>query len=213
MQGLIGRKVGMTQVYDGDGKRVAVTVIQAGPCVVVQRKTARQDGYDAVQLGFDEQKEHRVPRPQLARFKKAGVAPQRTLREFRCDAEEGAQAGDSVGVAIFDGVGYVNVIGTTKGRGFAGVVRRHGMGGGPMTHGGHSKRRVGSIGQCAFPSRVAKNRRMPGHMGNVRVTQENLQVIQVRGEDNVILVKGAVPGPTGGVVLVTKSIKKAGRSA
>jgi len=213
MQGLIGRKLGMTQVYDGDGRRVAVTAIEVGPCSVVQCKTAERDGYQAVQLGFGEQKEHRVARPRLGRFRKIGAAPRRYLKEFALDNGEEPKAGDSVTVAdVFAGVTHVDVVGVTKGRGFQGAVKRHRMGGGRMTHGGHSKRRIGSIGQCSYPARVAKGKRMPGHMGQVRVTVQNLAVVQVRGEDNLLLVRGAVPGPAGAILEVRKALKKAGRT-
>jgi large subunit ribosomal protein L3 len=212
MQGLIGRKLGMTQVFDGEGHRVAVTAIQAGPCVVVQRKTRESDGYEAVQLGFDDAKTKHTTQPMAGHFAKAGVTPKRVLREMAPEAGDEQKPGDVVTVALFEGVGFVDVTGLTKGRGFQGVVRRHGMSGGPITHGGHSKRRVGSIGQNAVPARVHKNKRMPGHMGHTRITQQNLRVVAVRPDDNVILVHGAVPGPTGGLVLVSKALKKAGKS-
>ena len=208
MQGLLGKKMGMTQVYDEAGRRVPVTVIEAGPCVVVQRKTQACDGYDAVQLGFQEVKESRVTKPALGRFKKAGCPAIRHLREFRLDDGEDIAVGQTVTVVIFDGVSNVDVTGTTKGRGFQGVVKRYRMAGGRMTHGGHSKRQPGAIGQCAYPARVAKGQRMPGHMGHVRVTQGNLRVFQVRGDDNVLLVEGSVPGPTGGLVVVRKALHK-----
>jgi large subunit ribosomal protein L3 len=213
MDGLIGTKQGMTQVHDGQGRYVAVTVLEVGPCIVVQRKTKSQDGYDAVQVGFGEQKEHRVSRPLLARFKKAGVTPKRWLREFRLGEGEDLKAGDSVGVKIFEGVSHVDVSGAGTGRGFQGVVRRHHMRGGKMTHGGHSKRRVGSIGQRATPGNVERGKRMPGHMGNRRVTQQSLAVVAVRGEENVLLVRGAVPGPTGSLVIVRKALKRAEKKA
>jgi len=214
MQGLIGRKMGMTQVFDDQGHRVAVTVIEAGPCVVIQKKTAEKDGYDAVQLGFGEQKAHRVTKPQLARYKHADTTPKRLLKEFSLDDGEDFDVGDAVTVnGVFDEVTHVDVTAMTKGRGFQGVVKRHRMGGGRMTHGGHSKRRVGSIGQCSYPANVAKGQRMPGQMGRVRVTQQNLKIVAVRGEDNLLLVRGAVPGPTGGFVVVRKALKKAGKKS
>jgi large subunit ribosomal protein L3 len=208
MEGLIGKKLGMTQVFDEKGDRVPVTVLAAGPCVVVQRKTLKKDGYDAVQVGFDEVKERSVNKPALGRFKKAEVTPRRILREFRVDEASERKAGDTIDVsAIFDGISHVDVVGTTKGRGFAGVVKRWGMKGGRMTHGGHSKRRVGAIGQCAYPARVAKGKRMPGHMGNVKVMQQNLKVVQIRPEENLLLVRGAVPGAKGSVVIIRKALK------
>jgi large subunit ribosomal protein L3 len=208
MQALIGRKLGMTQVYDRDGVRVPVTVLAVGPCPVVQRKTKAMDGYEAVQIGFGDTIEKRLGKPRTARFTKLGLTPCRHLAEFRVDADEAAKAGDVLGAAIFEGVDYVDVEGVTKGRGFQGVVMRHRMAGGPETHGGHSKRRVGSIGQCSFPARVIKGQRMPGHMGHVKVTTQNLKVVALRGEDNVLLVRGAVPGPKGAIVTVRKALKK-----
>jgi large subunit ribosomal protein L3 len=178
----------------------------------VQRKTPVADGYEALQIGFDVCKEKHATKPLLGHFRKAGVAPARVLREFAVEAGDEQKAGDTVTVALFDGVAAVDVTGITKGRGFQGVVKRHRMAGGPLTHGGHSKRRVGSIGQNAVPSRVHKGKRMPGHMGNVRVTQQNLRVVAIRPEDNVILVHGAVPGPTGALLVVRKALKKAGKS-
>lgn len=213
MNGLIGKKVGMTQVYDANGHRTAVTVLQAGPCVVVQRKTSAKDGYDAVQLGYEEQKESRLTKPLAARFKKAGVSAMRHLKEFAVADGDEMKEGDTVSLDIFEGVTHVDVTGVTKGRGFAGVVKRHRMAGGRMTHGGHSKRRVGAIGQCASPSRVAKLQRMPGHMGNINVTQQNLKVVEMRGDDNLLLIKGAIPGPNGGIVMVRRALKKTGQSA
>jgi len=208
MQGLIGKKLGMTQVFDGEGHRVAVTVVEAGPCVVVQKKTAEKDGYEAVQLGFGEHTEKNVPKAALSRFKKAGTTPKVWLREFTLDRGEEVKEGDTITAAIFEGVSHVDVMGTTKGRGFQGVVRRHRMRGGPMTHGGHSKRRIGSNGQNAFPARVLKGKRMPGHLGNVRMTQQNLKVVQVRGTENVLLIRGSIPGPNGSVIVVKKALKK-----
>jgi large subunit ribosomal protein L3 len=208
MQALIGKKLGMTQVYDQDGTRVPVTVLAVGPCPVVQRKTTATDGYEAVQVGFGETRENRLSKPQAARFTKAGVPFCRHLGEFKVEADDEVKAGDTLGADVFEGVDYVDVEGVTKGRGFAGVVKRHRMAGGRMTHGGHARRRVGSIGQCSYPARVAKGQRMPGHMGHVKVTTQNLKVVAVRGEDNVVLVRGAVPGPKGAIVTVRKALKK-----
>jgi large subunit ribosomal protein L3 len=203
----------MTEVFDEEGRRLAVTVLEVGPCVVVQRKTLENDGYEAVQLGFCDQKEQRVAKPALARFKRIGATPKRWLKEFAVDAGDEVKAGDTVTAAsVFGETRYVDVCGITKGRGFQGVVRRHRMAGGRKTHGGHSKRRVGSIGQCSYPARVAKGQRMPGHMGRVRVTRQNLRVVDMDGDRNVILVGGSVPGPTGAVVAVKKALKKTSRS-
>ena len=211
MQAIIGKKIGMTQVFDEQGVHVPVTALQLGPCVVVQIKTAGKDGYDAVQLGFGERKAKNAGKAQEGHCKKAGVALQRSLREVRLDAGETVKVGDMVGAAQFKDVAFVDVLGLTKGRGFQGVVKRHGFGGGPASHGHMAHRRPGSIGNRTWPSRVFKNRRMGGHMGFVHMTQQNLKVVQVREEDNVILVRGAVPGPTGGILLVRKAIKKAAK--
>ncbi len=213
MNGILGRKLGMTQIFDDAGRRVAVTVIAAGPCQVVQRKTKARDGYEAVKLGFEPQKASRLSKSAVGEYTKAGLEPQRTMREFPCTAEEDLTPGTRVTVAQFEGATHVDVTGTSKGRGFAGVIKRYNMAGGPMTHGGHSKRRVGSIGQCSFPGRVMKGQKMPGHMGNARVTQQNLKLLAVRAEENLLLVQGAIPGPNGGLVLVSKALKKAGQSA
>ncbi|MDA3797879.1 MAG: 50S ribosomal protein L3 [Kiritimatiellae bacterium] len=208
MQGLIGKKLGMTQIFDKDGARIAVTVVEAGPCPVIQKKTKDVDGYEAVQLGFDEMKESRVTKPMLGKFKKAGVAPCRFLAEFKMDEGEEVNEGDSVTTSIFEADIFLDVVGVTKGRGFQGVVKRHNMAGGRMTHGGHSKRRVGSIGQCSYPARVAKGQRMPGHMGASRVSQQNLKLAEIRAEDNLLLIKGSIPGANGSVVIVKKALKK-----
>lgn len=209
MQGLIGKKVGMTQVFDEKGVHIPVTVIALGPCVVLQRKNIERDGYEAVQLGFQEQKESRVSKPQLGHLKKTGATPKRVVREFRVGADEAAKEGDTITAEVFEGVTYVDISGVTKGRGFQGVVKRHRMGGGRASHGGKATlRRPGSIGMRTKPGRVFKNKRMPGHMGHVNITTQNLRVVQVRKDDNAILVEGAVPGPNGGVVVVKKAIKK-----
>ena len=208
MEGIIGRKIGMTQVYDDKGRRVTVTVIQAGPCPVVQVKTPATDGYSAAQLGFDEQKPSRLPKAEVKHFEKAGVKPCKLTKEFALDADEAVKAGDLVTVNIFDGVKFVDVSGVTKGRGFAGVVRRYGMRGGPMTHGGHSKRRVGSIGARDLPGWVDKGKRMPGHKGDVNRKVRNLLIVQVRPEDNLLLVEGSIPGAKGGYVFICKALKK-----
>lgn len=213
MNGILGRKLGMTQIFDDAGRRVAVTVIAAGPCLVVQRKTQALDGYEAVKLGFEPQKASRLSKAEVGEYSKAGIETQRMMREFPCTADEDLAPGARVTVEQFAGVTHVDVVGTSKGRGFAGVIKRYNMAGGPMTHGGHSKRRVGSIGQCSYPGRVMKGQKMPGHMGNARVSQQNLKLLAVRAEENLLLVQGAVPGPNGGVVLVSKALKKAGKTA
>lgn len=212
MRGIIGKKLGMTEVYDAQGRRVAVTAIAVGPCVVVQRKTKDQDGYEAVQVGFTEQKEQRMSKAALGHFKKAGTKPMQHLCEFDLDAGEDLKPGETVGANIFEGTTHVDVIGITKGRGFQGVVKRHRMGGGPQSHGHMSHRRIGAIGQRTWPARINKNKRMPGHMGNVSITKQSLELVQIRPEDHAILVKGAIPGPTGAIVEVRKAVKKAAKA-
>ena len=209
MDGLIGKKLGMTQVWDAAGNHVPVTVLEIGPCPVVQVKHRDKDGYDAAQVGFLPQKPQRLTKAVRTRFEKAGVQPCRKLREFGIGPEDGLKAGDTLTVGIFDEVPYVDVTAITKGRGFSGVVRRFGMAGGPSTHGGHSKRRIGSIGERDLPGWIRKGKSMPGRMGAVRVTARNLAVVQVRKDDNVLLVRGAVPGPAGAVVIVRKALRKA----
>ena len=209
MQTLIGKKIGMTRVYDDAGVQVPVTVVQVGPCVVVQRKSAKPDGYEAVQLGFQEQKESRLTKPQQGHFKKAGAKPQKVLREVRVDAGEAAKAGDVLTAAVFEGVKYVDVLGHTKGRGFQGVVKRFRFAGGRASHGGGWNRKPGSIGNREWPARVFKNKKLPGHMGSVDITTQNLRVVKVLADDHALLLEGAVPGPMGGIVLVRKAIKKA----
>jgi large subunit ribosomal protein L3 len=206
--GILGRKVGMTQVFRPDGQVVPVTALKVGPCVVVQRKTLAKDGYDAVQLGLVEfVKPNRVKRPMAGHFKKAGVEPARFLRELRVDsrAESDLKPGDRVLAEEFKVAEKVDVIGSSKGRGFQGVVKRHGFSGGPATHGSMSHKVPGSIGQSSYPSRVFKGTRLPGRMGNSRVTARNLEIVEVNVDDNVILVKGAVPGPSGGYVVVRRT--------
>jgi len=213
MNGILGRKLGMTQIFDDAGRRVAVTVIAAGPCLVVQRKTKARDGYEAVKLGFEPQKASRLNKSAVGEYGKAGVDSHRLMQEFPCTADEELAPGTRVTVDQFEGVSYVDVVGASKGRGFAGVIKRFNTAGGPKTHGGHSKRRIGSIGQCSYPGRVMKGQKMPGHMGNVRVTQQNLKLLAIRPEENLLLVQGAVPGPNGGLVRVSRALKKAGKSA
>ncbi|MCF7847374.1 MAG: 50S ribosomal protein L3 [Kiritimatiellales bacterium] len=207
MKGLIGKKLGMTQVYDEAGTMVPVTVIEAGPCVVVQQKTADNDGYEAVQLGFEDQKEQRLTKPSQGHFKKAGVAAKRILREVPLDGD-GINIGDVLTAALFEDVAHVDVIATGKGRGYQGAVKRHGFSGGRASHGSHMHRRVGSIGMCEHPARVFKGKKMPGHMGNKRVTTQNLKIVQIRAEENLILLKGSVPGANGGIVILKEALKK-----
>ena len=207
MEGLIGKKIGMTQVFDADGKRTTVTVIELGPCPVVQVKTLENDGYVAAQVGFGAQKASRLAKAQQKHFEKAGVATMKVLKEFALDAGEEVKVGDQITVANFEGVKYVDVTGTTKGRGFAGVLKRYNFAGGNMTHGGHSKRRTGGLAARDLPGWIEKGKKMPGHMGDVSRKATNLEVVQIRPEDNAILVKGSVPGARNGTVIVRKSLK------
>ena len=204
MMGLIGRKVGMTQVFNDQGKAVPVTVLEVGPCTVTELRTEERDGYKAVQLGFGTQKESRMARPFLGQFKKRNLTPSRMVREFRVEDLEGLEVGQSLKVDMFEQGAHVDVIGVTKGRGFAGVVKRHGFTGGKATHGTTTHKQPGSIGASAFPSRVIKGKRLPGRMGTARYSAKNLEVVRVDAEQNVLLVKGAVPGPTRGLVLIHK---------
>lgn len=209
MKQLIGRKIGSTRVYDDAGHQVAVTVLEVGPCVVVQRKTKETDGYEAAQLGFAPQKPQRLTKPQQGHFKKAGLDGFKVLSETRLVDGEEAKAGDTLTASIFEDVKFVDVIAQTKGKGFQGVVRRYGMSGGPITHGSGTHRRPGSIGNREWPARVFKNKKLPGQMGSVKVTTQNLRVVKVLADENAILVEGAVPGPVDGIVIVRKAIKKA----
>jgi large subunit ribosomal protein L3 len=199
--------MGMTQVFAPDGTVTPVTVLKAGPCVIIQKKTVNTDGYNAVQLGLVEEKPlRRVNKPTEGHFKKAGVPPTRVLREVRIEAsDESTSVGDKVLVDIFNENDLVDVIGRSKGRGFAGFIKRHGFGGGRATHGSMFHRAPGSIGASAYPSRVIKGTRMAGHMGDERKTIRNLRVVAVDLENNLLLVHGAVPGPTGAYVLIRKT--------
>ncbi len=205
MPGLLGKKIGMTSVFSADGKNVPCTVIEVGPCVVTQIKTLEKDGYEAVQVGFQEAKEKHTTRPLQGHFKKAGVAPHRHLAEFK-SFETMPSLGDTLTVDLFQEGGFVDVVGTSKGKGFQGVVKRHGFGGvGQKTHGQHNRLRApGSIGACSYPAKVFKGLRMAGQMGNERVTVQNLQVIKVLPEHNLLMIKGSVPGPKGSIVIVEK---------
>ncbi len=205
MLGIIGKKVGMTSVFDDNGKNIPCTVIEAGPCVVTQVKTTEKDGYNSVQIAFGERKEKNTPQPLLGHFKKAGTTPKVKVVEIR-DFEQEKTLGDLVTVDIFEEGEYVDVVGTSKGKGFQGVVKRHGFGGvGGRTHGQHNRERApGSLGASSWPSRVFKGMRMAGRTGGSRVKLINLQIVKVLPERNVILVKGAVPGHNGAYVVIEK---------
>jgi large subunit ribosomal protein L3 len=199
---LIGKKIGMTQVFAETGKVTPVTVIEVGPCPVVQVKTAEREGYSAIQIGFIDAKESRVTSPMKGHFKKANVKPQRILREIRMDDTGEYNVGDALDVRVFEGVEKVHVTGTSKGRGFAGTVKRHGFKIGRRTHGNKSHREPGSVGACATPARIFKGKRLPGRMGGKTRTVKNLPVVQIDAENNLIFVQGAVPGANNEVVFV-----------
>jgi large subunit ribosomal protein L3 len=204
MIGLIGKKVGMTQLFSEKGDAIPVTIIEAGPCTVTEVRNAQRDGYTAVQLGFGVNKESRFTRPVLGQFKKRNLPPSRHIKEFRVDDVAGLEVGQSLDVTMFEAGRHVDVQGVTKGRGFAGVVKRHGFTGGKATHGTTTHKQPGSIGASAFPSRVIKGKRLPGRMGGVNLTIKNLEVVAVNLELNVLMVRGAIPGPPNGLVVVRK---------
>ena len=205
MPGLFGKKIGMTSVFSADGKNVPCTVIEVGPCVVTQVKTLENDGYQALQLGFEDKKEKHTTKPEMGHFAKAGVTPKRHLAEFK-GFEGEYKLGDVISVDIFEGAEFVDVIGTSKGKGYQGVVKRHGFGGvGQTTHGQHNRtRKPGSIGACSYPAKALKGMRMAGQMGNERVTVQNLQIVKVLPENNLLVVKGSIPGSKGSIVIIEK---------
>lgn len=204
MPGIIGRKVGMTSIYSAEGKAMPCTVIEAGPCVVTQVKTQDRDGYEAVQLGFGDRKEKNTPNALKGHFKKANTAPKAKLVEFK--GFDNVNLGDLVDVNLFEEGEFVSIVGTSKGKGFQGVVRRHGFAGvGQATHGQHNRLRApGSIGACSYPARVFKGMRMGGQMGNTRVVMENLVVLKVLADKNLIVVKGSIPGSKGSTITILK---------
>jgi len=204
MIGLIGRKVGMTQIYGDKGDALPVTVIEAGPCTVTEVRSAARDGYTAVQLGFGTNKESRFKKPVLGQFQKRNLPPSRHLKEFRVDGSQTYEVGQRLTVELFEKGEHVDVAGVTKGRGFQGVVKRHGFVAGHASHGPTAGKQPGSIGASAYPSRVIKGKRLPGRMGGANLTVKNLVVVGVNPELNVVLILGAVPGPTNGLVCVEK---------
>ena len=209
-KGIIGKKIGMTQIFDEAGKFIPVTVIEAGPCVVVQKKTAENDGYDAVQLGFGEIRSKNVTKPLQGHFKKADVAMKRTLREFKLDDTTSLNVGDIIKADTFAEGDIVDVSGTSKGKGFAGTIKRHNNHRLKETHGsGPVVRQAGSMGACSSPSRIYKGKALPGHMGAERVTVQNLEIVKIDTENNLIAVKGAIPGPKNGIVTIVDCVKKA----
>ena len=207
-KGIIGKKIGMTQIFDENGKGVPVTVVEAGPCVVSQKKTVENDGYAAVQIGFGDLKAHKVKKPMAGHFAKANVAPKRTLREFRFDDIDAYNVGDLVKADVFAAGDKVDVTGTSKGKGYAGVIKRWNFQRLKESHGsGPVARHGGSIGSCSDPSRVYPGKKMAGHLGSERVTVQNLQVVKVDAENNLIAIKGAIPGPNGGTVVIHDTVK------
>jgi large subunit ribosomal protein L3 len=205
MPGLLGKKIGMTSVFSAEGKSLPCTVIEAGPCVVTQIKTIETDGYEAVQIGYQNKKDKHTTKPEAGHFEKAGVTPKRHLAEFN-NFETAYQLGDVITVDYLGDAGFVDVVGTSKGKGFQGVVKRHGFSGvGETTHGQHNRQRApGAIGACSTPSKVFKGTKMAGQMGNKRVTVQNLEVIKVMPEHNLLLVKGSVPGAKGSILIIKK---------
>lgn len=204
---ILGTKLGMTQIFAEDGKVIPVTVVLAGPCTVVQKKTADTDGYDAVQVGFGEVKEKNLNKPLKGHFAKADVAAKKYLREFRLDDISALEVGSEIKADIFEAGEKIDVTGVSKGKGFAGPMKRWGLHRGPMAHGSGYHRGSGSMGACSDPGRVMKGKKLPGHMGVDRVTVQNLEVVKVNADENLILIKGAVPGNKGGLVTIRNSVK------
>jgi large subunit ribosomal protein L3 len=204
---LLGKKVGMTQIFE-NGKMIPVTVIEAGPCVIVQKKTAETDGYEAIQIGFGDMKPERVNKPRQGHFKKNDIPFKRTLREFKLDDVSERNVGDVLKADTFEAGDVIDVSGISKGKGFQGTIKRHGTSRIKETHGsGPVHRHAGSMGACSSPSRIFKGKKMPGHMGTDRITVQNLTVVKVDAENNLIAIKGAVPGPKNGIISITDAIK------
>lgn len=210
MAGILAKKIGMTQIFE-NGKLIPVTVVEAGPNYILQKKTVESDGYTAVQLGFDEKKEKNTTKPILGIFKKAGVKPQRFVKELRVSSVDGYELGQEIKADVFKGIEYVDVIGTSKGKGTSGVMKRHGFSGNRATHGVSLNHRLGgSIGMSSFPGKVLRGKRMAGRLGNATVTVQNLKIVKIDAENNVILLKGAVPGSKNGYIVIQSAVKKIG---
>ncbi len=207
MRSILGRKIGMTQIFSENGQFVPVSVIEAGPVFITQIKTVANDGYNAIQVGFEPKKESRTNKPEKGHFAKSGVAPKRVVREVRVESVEGYTVGQEVSCSIFEGIELIDVIGTSKGKGTEGPIRRWNQSRGPETHGSKYHRGGGSIGSASYPARVLKGMPMAGRMGNERVTVQNLELVRVDAERNLLLVKGAIPGPKGGLVIVQEAVK------
>ena len=208
MKSIMGKKLGMTQLFMEDGTVVPVTVVEAGPCVVTQKKTTETDGYNAVQIGFDEIREKLVTKPVAGHIKKSGASLRRHLKEYGVDDMQAYELGQEIKVDVFEAGDIVDVQGTSKGKGFQGVIARHSFARGPMSHGSHHHRSPGSISACADPAKVFKGKKMPGHGGAVTVTVQNVEVVSVDADKNVLMVRGAVPGAKGGLLSITKAIKQ-----
>lgn len=208
MKGLVGRKIGMTQMFDETGLVIPVTVIEVESNVVTQVKSTEKDGYNALQVGYGDVREKNINKPQKGHLDKAGVAPKRSLQEFRMESVEGFTAGQELKADLFKAGDKVDISGVSKGKGFQGVIKRHNQSRGPMAHGSRYHRRPGSMGAASFPSRVFKGKKLPGHMGNVNVTIQNLEVVKIDVERNLLIVKGAVPGPKKGLVTINETIKQ-----
>ena len=206
-KGLIGKKIGMTQIFDEHGRVIPVTVIEAGPCVIAQVKTEETDGYTAVQLGFGDVKEKKLTKPEKGHFTKVNVTPKKHLREFRLDSVEGLTVGQELKADVFAAGDKLDIQGTSKGKGFQGVIKRHGQSRGPMGHGSMYHRRPGSMGPTSTPGRVFKGKKLPGHMGAQTISIQNLEVVRVDLDKNVILVKGSVPGAKGAILKLKSSVK------
>ena len=204
---ILGKKLGMTQIFAEDGTLIPVTVVEAGPCSVVQKKTVETDGYSAVQVGFGDKKEKNTNKPMKGHFAKAGVAVKRYLRELKLDNAEEMNVGDVIKADIFEAGDVLDVTGTSKGHGYSGTVKRWGSHRGPMAHGSHYHRAPGSLGACSSPSRVYKGKKLPGHFGVEKVTIQNLDLVKVDAERNLLLIKGSVPGPKGGLLVIKNAVK------
>ena len=207
MKAIIGKKVGMSQIFDENGHVIPVTVIEAGPCVVTQKKTTEKDGYEAVQLGYEDIAEKKLSKPEVGHLNKAGVSPKKYLREFALDNGSELELGAVIKADMFQVGDFVDVTGTSKGKGFEGNIKRWNQSRGRKTHGSHSYRVAGSMGACTYPGEVFKTKHLPGHMGHERVTVQNLEVVRADAERNLLLIKGAIPGANGGLVLVRSTVK------
>jgi large subunit ribosomal protein L3 len=205
MNALLGKKLGMTQIFEESGTAIPVSVIQAGPCRIIQVKTSEKDGYSAIQIGFEEIPDRKASKPKRGHFKRAGSKPHRFLKEVRVEDPSKYKVGDAINVSLFEGAALVHVIGVVKGRGFAGVTKRHNFQGGRKTHGSHIHRAPGSVGNCATPARIFKGKRMPGRMGGNNATTRNLKVVQIDKENNLLFVRGSIPGARNGTVFIRKA--------